>query len=275
MRAAGGPEHLEPPGFNDAIEFGVPHIEKISQLLPLLPVLNRTYIDSEDDKEKPRRPYILASWYLDDFGADADDLLTEKTIDSEAMNNVVWDRYRGGFGIDLKKGIVDFGEAVYRVSNETGLIEPAVVYLIAACEVEWVGLNQKVYYGLSRVKAGVTDPEMPMVVHVEDSILKYTAIPGGVETNEAEVNDELGHYLDALEDQLIEQEGGTGTYADLILASPDGAIEQVEWSVDGNGITTRIARFTQLAGYVPSYKDLQRQAKLDRAAERTSGRRGA
>lgn len=258
-------ELLQPQAFADAVADGVPALTNINQLLPLLPTLNSTYVDPEDDLEKPRRPYVFASWYDSDFGEETDGL------PQDLVGNIYGARWPYGFNVDLERGIVNFGQPVYLIDDTTWLVAPAEIWLTAVVAADWLNLNQKVYYGLSRVKSGVVTPTMPLVVQVPDVALKYwEKMDGTITSNQTEVDAELDHYLDALEDTLVDREGGTGTYADLLTVSPDGAIEQIEWVVNSQGMTTRIARFTQLAGYVPSYKDLQRSARREREALRAS-----
>jgi len=156
-------------------------------------------------------------------------------------------------------------------------LAPAQFFLHAVCEANWRGLNKKVYYAEGINKEGVTEPVLIKSVVRNDIIPKYVAnydmtAPDNPEVTSVSDNAddaiaEAGYYLDAMANEIVEAEGGTGTYADLLLIQPDGAIEQVEWIVDGNGMTTRAARFTRLAPYLPDYREMQRQAQAARDRE--------
>lgn len=261
----GGANELNPPGF-EAAQAGdpaPPDLEELDDLLPLLPQLNTTY-ETLDGTERPKRPKLFGRW--DDGNYDADD---ETNVDNGT-------RWPYGFSLDLDQGIVKlpFWAAL---KAEGGDIAPAKFFLLATCEATWRGLNKKVYYAEGLNKVGVLTPVLVKSIVRNDIIPKYIAnyditdpdAPEvtSVDDNADDVTEQAGFYLSAMANELVDAEGGTASYADLLLVQPDGAIEQVEWIVDGGGTTTRAARFTRLAPYLPDYKEMQRQAQAARDRE--------
>jgi hypothetical protein len=261
----GGANNLNPPGFADAVAAGAPDIEEIGQLLPLLSVINETYLDV-DGQRRPKRPYLFGTWFADfvgtkEGGTDVVD------ADGNIANASMYD----GFSLDLETGIISFPRPLVSFSSVTGKFHAADPLLFAVCEADWVGLNTKVYYGLTRDKDGVGSPTRVLSIHRPEVILKYRRRwdVGGAElitaSNKTSVDAELGYYLDALEDSFIDQTAATATYRDLLLVNLDGAIEQVQWSIGADGTTTRVARNTQIYPYLSDYKQMIRQAKIDKA----------
>lgn len=260
----GGAQTFEPPGFDDALAVGVPHLTSIKQLLPLLPSLNATYTDPEDGLEKPRRPYAAAQYYVDLLAADVDEIPARNA----AGNTLSFHRPASQPSIDLNTGILTFAQPLYLFNTYDLGKYPASVILRCCVNADFVGKNSKVYYGYEIKASGVTTPQYPLIVSRPEVVLKYNAKADGTATNnQTEVDNELGFYTSAMETHLEDREGGSCQYADLKIVDLDGAIEQIEWIVDGEGMTTRIARNTQITGYLPDYRDLVRQGKLHRAGE--------
>lgn len=269
---ADGDAKLNPPGFEDA-QAGTPSppdLEEIDDVLPLLPTLNTTYTTA-DGTEKGERPKLYGTW--GDSGND----------EANDENMPPGSKWKYGMSLDCDQGVVRLPFWATYTNPTTGAQEPAKFWLLAVCEANWRGLNKKVYYAEWVNKTGLVGSPVLIKSHLrQDIILKYTAHYDGVDPNDpqldalddnlSEVEDEAGYYLDALDDELVDLEGGTASYANLLLIQPDGAIEQVEWVVDGSGITTRASRFTRLAPYLPDYKEMQRQnqAAIDNQAAMTA-----
>ena len=257
----GGDKQLDPPGYEEAIAGGAPHVTSIESLLPLVGDLNDVTIDDSNEK-LPARPYLQGQWTDGGHGT------PEGNVDAGT-------RWNAGFDLDLEQGIVRMPTWLqYDPGGDDGNYQPAKLWLTIVCEVTWEGLNKKVYFGQTRLKTGVVTPVLVSAELREDIIPKYTArytqvssTPSlqSIEKNSDEVNAQTAHYLDAMEDQLVDRTSGSASYANLLLIQLDGAIENVEWIVDGNGMTTNASRFMRLATYVPSYKDTKRQSMIDQA----------
>lgn len=261
-----GTAELNPPGFEDALFSGAPDIEKVEQLLPLLPYLNDTYLDSEYG-ERPRRMRLYGEWYDD-------------TFESETDNVPPGTEWKDGFDVDLDKGIVKLPRPArfYVAPEDTDpeTWEPARFYLYAVCQPDWVGRNRKVYYGGHRLRDGVTNPVTTLVEERLDIVPKYSAyyvpdmddLPAVDSLDvDSEVYDQTEYYLDQMASRLVENTGATAEYVGLLLISPDGAIEQVQWEFGGYGTFTRASRFTRLNGFTRSYKEAKRDAEIEKAAE--------
>lgn len=258
----GGDKHLDPPGYEEAIVGGAPHVTSIESLLPLVGDLNDVIVGDSNEK-LPARPYLQGQW------TDGGHKTPEGNVDHGT-------RWNAGFDLDLELGIVHLPTWLqFDPGTDDGNFQPAKLWLTVVCEVTWEGLNKKVYFGQTRLKTGlVGDPVLVSAELREDIIPKYTArynvednitVLKSIQKNSDEVNEQTAHYLDAMEDQLVDRTAGSASYASLLLIQLDGAIENVEWVVDGNGMTTHASRFMRLSSYVPSYKDAKRQSLIDQA----------
>lgn len=257
-----GAAELNPPGFEEAQFSGAPDLTAVEQLLPLLPDLNDTFTHPVIG-EKQRQMRLYGTWYDDTYESDHDNW----------PPGTMWQE---GFDVDLERGIVKLPRPVRYLNTTTDEEEPAIFYLYAVCEVDWVGLNTKVYYGEYQNRIGVVTPTTTLTETRLDVIPTYNAryikdiddLPT-VDSLEidTEVYDQLGYYLDQLASRLIANEGATAEYAGLMLLNPDGAIEQVQWEFGPQGTTTRVSRFTRLNSFARSYQEIREDVERERASE--------
>lgn len=249
----GGSAQLNPPGFADALAAGADELTSIQQLLPLYNELNQTVGDPDAEGARYRPAFVSLRYY----------------DDQHAHANVDELRYPGSWSLDGERGLVRFARPVYELDEQGRAHFPEFIALTCTCEAEWASLHVKTHYQRHRDRVEGADPRLVLVERRPDLTLRYTAQYAydqyeGVQDNKAEVDAEADYYLDALEQSLAERTTASAQYAGLALVVPDGAIEQVQWSIGPQGTTTRASRFTRINQYVPTYKEFKRQEALDR-----------
>lgn len=88
------------------------------------------------------------------------------------------------------------------------------------------------------------------------------------ENGEPGVYVECDHYLDAIQAEYQTLTPESATYAGLVTAEPDGAIQQITFSRTGEGgMTTTICRNNELVVWCVPYKERRQMEKLKRYAE--------
>jgi hypothetical protein len=80
--------------------------------------------------------------------------------------------------------------------------------------------------------------------------------------NDNEFNREADFQLEAAEWEYDVGPLSDVTYAGLVPLSPDGAIQQVSWSVGGSGAITRASRNGEHHPFIPGYQERKRQARI-------------
>lgn len=108
----------------------------------------------------------------------------------------------------------------------------------------------------------VRRPELVAVVNVVRNASKAFRIDD-VTDNLDDLLRAANYYLTAADQQYRIEASSERTYAGIFPINPDGAIQQVTWSVGGGPATTRASRNTEHSIYVPNFPDRRRREQLN------------
>jgi hypothetical protein len=216
-------------------------LEDIEQFLPLLPDLI-----SVDEAGKRHKPFVQGA-YDTGFG--------------NRTNTGTFDYYVRPFSLNTDKGIVEFNDYVTRwVNNQRS---PASLYLTAACTLRQT--NTRAVHRFYR--AAILNPQAQTgakIVKNEDAslsiVLEYDS--SGFVTqathNLLQLEIDAQAVLAAAVVPYQITEPYDLTYAGIIPINPDGAIQQVTWTVQegpGGGAFTRASRNSEWNLDLPNYKE--------------------
>ena len=194
----------------------------IEQILPIEDVQTETFVDAVDDREKSLPAVVSGTFYggrLDFANQPAGTVYTDK------------------FAIDRELGIVQLEDPAVQY-NDDGEWEPADLQLRTACSVRDAGIwalvryertfffpgprfrtgNQQIRKDKLQLNVAGNPLNEPMVIREADREIAYAALA----------------YQVPLPQSIL--------YAGLKSISPDGAIQEVAWSVGPTGCTTRASR---------------------------------
>jgi hypothetical protein len=183
--------------------------------------------------------------------------------------------YAKAFSVDTERGIVQFGEPVYRLKTDPTVaagkvINEAILRLRIACNLRdkdsraWKRQERKAKL---KVKGG---RDGTLYALREDVVreLYYRASPPPLALidNLAEVNKKAEFYYNALARQYEPSESGTVAVIGLVPIQVDGAILQVTWQINDQGAaTTRASRNREELIVAQSFKEARFIERLNRA----------
>lgn len=225
-------------------------VQNLWQILPLERGQVETYTDV-DNIERPL-PADVAGIYWD-RSLDAKNIPTQR-------------RYRGRFSIDVERGIVQFAEPVLQVNSGGTSFGEAQLYLTVAHGVKDLESLQDVRRTSERTLPGEPNGTGPKVLRRDDLVrtivTQYDADnnPTGTTDNADAIDAEANGTLDAAEAEFQTLETDVVEYAGVVPISPDGAIQQVEWSGGLSGCVTRASRNSEFSLVVPPWHE-RRQAE--------------
>jgi len=234
-------------------------VQNLWQILPLEDGQVSTYADV-DGIERPLPPDVVGIYW--DRSLDANNIPTQR-------------RYRGQFSIDTERAIVRFAEPVMQVNSGGTSFGEAQLYLTVAHGVKDLATLQDVRRTCERALPGEPNGTGPQIVRRDDLaqtiITQYDASnnPTGTIDSAAEFDAEANDSLDATEAQFQTLETDVVEYAGVVPISPDGAIQQVEWSGGLSGCVTRASRNSEFSVVVPPYHE-RRQAERRRDQPRVT-----
>lgn len=197
--------------------------------------------------------------------------------------------YEGSFSVDGERGIVQFGNAMYRIDDDSGETLPAKLFLTCSYSVKHIASRQELRMTYEQRLPGRSNGTGPQIVHhpelVATAIARYGRGSSGtrvdrVETNEAEWRREVIHALQAA---MLEYSTGPTNdveYAGLLPIEPDGAIQQVSWSVGPGGAKTRASRNAEHHTAIEPYQERRQREEIikiiqaEKAAAKSSGGAG-
>lgn len=230
------------------------------QVLPL----ESARVKEQPDAEGARSPLPATVEGL--YWSDAPDYEIPNAVGSGLVGRPV----RLSFSVDIARGIVMFSEPIYSLTD-TQQTEPAELYLTIGHSVKDEKTRQFERFTQERKLPGRRYNTGPRVIRRDDLARTvegvYTSSPKTattVTTNDTELKREADYYLDAATAEYRGTETNQITYAGIEAIEPDGAIQQVSWSVGEAGATTTASRNTESSLVVPSYAERRRQ---EQAAE--------
>lgn len=181
--------------------------------------------------------------------------------------------YPGEFRIDSGQGLVKFARRVYRLDAES---RPAAARLILRTSVLTRDRDRRAWSRYERTRfLGGAFATQPRVARRDDLLpgiaTRYdpAPIPPGVNPNDPSrqplisgfthngvaVDQAADRYLDAIEHEYQGDLPESASYAGLLLISPDGAIQQVAWSIGPEGVTTQVSRNQEISVRSLSYAE--------------------
>lgn len=173
------------------------------------------------------------------------------------------------FTIDAAHQIIIFSKRVAALNSSNRTVPCPDLVLETACEVEDNDSHQFVRYFRDLVIPGGLDTA-PAEFVKEDLIYEYTAhYKSGSHqfshSTESRKYEKADFYLRGEAQKYQADEAGDKSYAGLVPIDPDGAIQQVTYTV-GPAPSTRASRNTEHNLYVPSYEGRRRieETHLDR-----------
>jgi hypothetical protein len=172
------------------------------------------------------------------------------------------------FSIHKEDGIVEFADPIFLYGNG-GVMQPAPLILRTAAAIRHADTWQwDRYERLLVYPGGQWGTGAKQLLHDELQLLKaadYNTLTGlfiKVRDNGPYVQAQADYFLAGANQEFQVTQSGEGIYAGLRAFSPDGAIQQITWSVSNqDGFSTRVSRNNEFSVVTPSYKE-RRAAEL-------------
>lgn len=212
---------------------------------------------------KQRRP----AWVYGDYDAGSSSIPPppKNKIPNPNLNKVPETLYTKSFTLDTERGLVIFSDPVLQWEFDKGLdtfiaIPPEIRLRTAFLR------RDKKTRGLVRFEhmRGKPARVKDMQVIVRNDIAReayYVYRKNGTRKlvfNEAEIKKQAEYYLDAAQKELEVDRPGALTYDGFAAIQPDGAIQQVTWSIGGDGRgTTSVSRNQEIENSELSYREKQ------------------
>lgn len=189
------------------------------------------------------------------------------------QNTTAGTKYSDDFSVDRARGIIKFGNPVYKVGGDGEPDTEAELYLTAVFVPKNPATKEPIRYYRSVVLPPPVQDTLPQVLkHPEISrklIARYVGTVGFVPVqgdNIEDINAEADHYLDAAAKEYELEHSVDIEYTGIVEIPPDGKVTQVTWKVGGGGATTRASINSEHAKTTP-YPELRRRQKAAWAAD--------
>lgn len=245
-------------------------IDKRERILPIESVLVETTGSDDEEKSIPAFPYGV--WYPgdEDFGngvTTMDPALGERS------------KVTRGYSLDTERGLVIFQEPIYQFDDNDNAVE-ATLRLRCAVSVRdqdtWQFPRVEVERDLGDfgtepryVRRDELQLEFVPTYNEQYAVAKLT-------DNREEVNKEAAKMLDAIEAEYKVEKPESAVYGGLLRIDPDGAIQEVAWSVGvDTPAQTRISRNKETSAKRIGYAErrlIEKQKARENAARLRSRR---
>ncbi len=233
---------------------------KLEHLLPLFGELVET-VAQPDGTKKNRLAFVSGSFHLESGG-------TQATVMPAGS------LYTGGFSLDGARGIVQFGEPLFIQSGT--VFSPARLRLTCTHHAKTDGItirHEVRRTGTNAKHVGALPLRHPEIERTIVNTYNGDTLANTVD-NRADVQREANYYIDAQIDELGGTPSADAIYAGILAIQPDGAIQQISWSMGGGvGSITRASRNVEYSLHLPGYKERRRQEKQEAAEGRWEGTR--
>lgn len=162
--------------------------------------------------------------------------------------------------VDKVQGLIEFQSYIWKLDANQRQVAPDLV-LRCAVSVR----HPDTWHWFRRTKEKATPGEKfgtkERVIFREEIVENIYPVygpdtfpTGAIVSNRTTIEPQMDYYLNAAMAEYQAIETRERTYPGLLPISPDGAIQQVSWSVDGeSGPTTRASRNTEFSLAVPEY----------------------
>lgn len=246
---------------------GYPNINRLQDILPVDDFLVDTKTDNTG-KKIPLKAYVYGEHW---------DRFPGKTANANGTQVHV------SFSLDKERGIVQFSDFVVKLDASSGKVHPAEIKLHCSYEarnsnassepgnpirevVRWkktVSINSD---GSSTETEIVRNDET--LPTVRETYNGSGAVTGYVDNFSSDVEPAADHYLQAALDAYQGVETDEREYPGILPIDPDGAIQQVGWTVrtgTNGGAFTTASRNSEYSLAVPTYKESKRIAAAQEA----------
>lgn len=173
----------------------------------------------------------------------------------------------GGFGLDAKRGIVQFGEPVYLNGGTVEFPRYAAASIRLSCSYNVREINNGwAHHRYSRsVQVPGGDPSLPAKVITQDEI-EYQVIASwtdlnnnsadvvSVRDNKANIDPWINYYLNAELRKLQNRQQRQLKYIGIVPVNLNGLVQQITWSVGPQGATTKVGLNTEYSIGQPRYE---------------------
>lgn len=185
------------------------------------------------------------------------------------------------FDLDTEEGIVKFSDPVAQLVNED---DHRYLFPDFQLQVEVAfhtrnpdtRLPERSGYDLSVNLGANTGPQIEFANDVAfKKIYQFddNGTPtGDVDTNENEVSEELQRRAQAFAEQYAPVNSFEAKYAGLVAINPDGAIQQVSWSVSQAGAITQASINDEFDLAIPPYEKRVEDRRAKEAAKKTQSK---
>lgn len=238
-------------------------IKDIERILPLLStrLLTETISDGAKQIIKPKAACVWGVFTREESTPDSFKDITDPRSKLDNKGNPPKDlMIEDGFQVDERRGIVSFDRKRYQYGKkEEGVLvftgdsseplrvehwffKPAKLWLRIAFGIRdekdrsW---QHKEFSRRSQVKKFGTKPRY---IASPDAVFRTVIAKQGAINNRLEYERMANHYLDQAERQYEPRDPCAATYAGWQPLVPDGAIQQITWTLTEQGATTRVSR---------------------------------
>lgn len=236
-----------------------PDINKLEDILPVDDFLVDTLKDN-NGKEIPRKAYVFGDHWERNPG---------QTGNSSGVQVHV------SFSLDRERGIVQFSDFVVKLDATTGQVSPAVLALVCSYNGRDSATKETVRWRKQLPLNNGTPGAGTQPVYRDDVIptVKQTynssfVITGSVNNISSDVEPEAQYHLQAAANEYQDLDTDEREYPGIIDINPDGAIQQIGWTVktgNGGGAFTQASRNSEYSLAVPTYKESKRIAAAQAA----------
>lgn len=243
-------------------------VADINELLPIENDLLETEVVHGEERRKPA--VVWGVYAMHDAGV----LNSNEVRDPDRPDRFTGDLerhpdsiYHRGFKIDARLGIVEFSEPVFmwetarrRFDGESideSYMMPAEIHLRVAFGIRQKDTSAWTHFEIARRSPQRRFGTKPEYVKVPDVPLTYRwdARRGRWIDNLREYRDAAKTYLDEHERRYETDTPQGMTWPGIVAVQPDGAIQQVTWSITERGTTTRATRNLEEILVGKSYKE--------------------
>ena len=194
-----------------------------------------------------------------------------RKFDTSARNTTLWAQFDRPFDLDVERGIVKFADYVFQWEAIAGGNRPKApeLYLTCLCSI-----RHQTTRALHRASRGYRfggrqSGTGPQILRDEAQALTIRLVYdangniSSVVKNETDIIPAADYALGIAALAYQTRSPRSISYAGLVPINPDGAIQQVSWSVaEGQGATTRASRMQEFSLVVPPYKERRMYEKM-------------
>lgn len=239
---------------------GLGTIETIDRIAPLLPYRLRPEEYTQANKSpKPRPPVVWGVFSREEAPPEMFRAIADPVRLLDAKGNPPAElTIEEGIQVDERTGLVSFDRPRYQFgksfinveASNAGPARRVDAYYMKPCQL-WLRIGFGVrdmktrawkHHEITRKLSGRTFGTGARYVKSEDAILRSIVTRDGVEDNLKEYTTIANHYLDQEERKYETRDPCSATYPGLLAIQPDGAIQQITWSITERGATTHVSR---------------------------------